>query len=161
MSSGKRRFAVRPGGGLVVGGAGLQASVQDADEAVGEPAERVVVVVSFGALLVVEGACSGGRVQRREGPGHQGVDEPVVVDEPGGDDFLLAGGAGDRAGAAVVLAGFRADVGEEPHLLLVLAQPAAQRITGVIADAVPVPSPLSSITSTPPPCGTVAGSARS
>ncbi len=66
--------------------------------------------VSFGALLVVEGACSGGCLQRRKRPGHQGVDEPVVVDEPGGDDLLLARGAGDRAGAAVVLAGLRADV---------------------------------------------------
>jgi len=85
-------FPVAPGGGLVVEGAGLQASVQDADEAVREPAERVAVVVSFGALLVVEGARSGGCLQRGEGPGHQGVDEPVVVDEPGGDDLLLAGG---------------------------------------------------------------------
>src|SRR5580704_13234691 len=110
-------FPVTPGGGLVVEGAGLQASVQDADEAVREPAERVAVVVSFGALLVVEGACSGGCLQRREGPGHQGVDEPVVVDEPGGDNLLLAGGAGDRAGAAVILAGLRADVpaGSSPN----------------------------------------------
>ena len=52
-------FPVAPGGGLVVEGAGLQASVQDADEAVGEPAERVAVVESFGALLVVEGARPG------------------------------------------------------------------------------------------------------
>jgi hypothetical protein len=41
--------------------------VQDADEAVREPPERVAVVVSFGALLVVEGAGAGGRLQRREG----------------------------------------------------------------------------------------------
>ena len=52
-------FPVTPGGGLVVEGAGLQASVQDADEAVGEPAERVAVVESVGALLVVEGAGAG------------------------------------------------------------------------------------------------------
>ena len=117
MSSGKRRFAVRPGGGLVVGGAGLQASVQDADEAVSQSPECVVVVESFGALLVIEGARSGGCVQRREGPGHQGVDEPVVVDEPGGDNLFLARRAGDRAGAAVVLAGLRADVpaGSSPN----------------------------------------------
>jgi hypothetical protein len=100
-------FPVAPCGGLVIEGPGLQASVQDADEAVREPAERVAVVVSFRALLVVEGACSGRCRQRREGPGHQRVDEPVVVDEPGGDDLLLARGAGDRAGAAVVLAGLR------------------------------------------------------
>ena len=103
-------FPVAPRGGLVVEGAGLEASVQDADEPVSEPAKCVVVFESFGALLVVEGARSGGCVQRREGPGHQGVDEPVIVDEPGGDDLLLARRASDRGRAAVVLAVLRADV---------------------------------------------------
>ena len=56
MSSGKRRFAVRPGGGLVVAGAGLQASVQDADEPVRQPPQGVVVFESLGALPVVERA---------------------------------------------------------------------------------------------------------
>jgi len=32
-----------PGGGLVVGGSGLEAAVQDADEPVGQAAEGVVV----------------------------------------------------------------------------------------------------------------------
>ncbi len=59
MSSGKRRFAVRPGGGLVVEGAGLQASVQDAGEPVGQPPQGVVVPGTFGAGLVVEGAGAG------------------------------------------------------------------------------------------------------
>ena len=57
-----------PGGGLVVEGPGLQASVQDADEAVREPAERVAVLKSFGALLVVEGARAGG-IYGSEGSG--------------------------------------------------------------------------------------------
>src|SRR6185369_3706566 len=75
-----------------------------------QPAECVIVLESFGALLVVEGAGARRGVQRRESPAHKGVDEPVVADEPGGDDLLLARRAGDRAGAAVVLAGLRADV---------------------------------------------------
>jgi hypothetical protein len=33
--------------------------VQDADEAVGEPSQGVVVAVAVGALLVVEGAGAG------------------------------------------------------------------------------------------------------
>src|SRR6266699_1218556 len=106
MSSRDRRwgevFPVAPCGGLVVEGPGLQASVQDADEPVREPSECVIVLESLGALLVVERAGAGRGVQRREGPGHEGVDEPVVVDEPGGDDLPLARGAGDGAGAAVV-----------------------------------------------------------
>src|SRR5882672_7642427 len=64
----------------------------------------------FGALLVVERTGAGRGVQRGEGPGHQGVDEPVVVDEPGGDYLLLARRAGDGAGSAVVLPGFRVGV---------------------------------------------------
>src|SRR6266545_1783002 len=103
-------FPVSPCGGLVVAGAGLQAAVQDADQPVGEPPQCVVVFESFGALLVVERAGAGRGVQRRERPGHERVDEPVVVNEPGGDDLLLARGAGDRAGAAVVLAGLRVGV---------------------------------------------------
>jgi hypothetical protein len=39
MSSGELVFTVRPGGGLVVEGAGFEAAVQDADEPVGELAE--------------------------------------------------------------------------------------------------------------------------
>src|SRR4249920_1764295 len=98
-------FPVTPGYGLVVEGAGLQAAVQDADEPVGQPAECVAVFESLGAVLVVEGARCGGCRQRREGPGHQGVYEPVVMDEPGGYDLLLARRAGDGAGGGVVLAG--------------------------------------------------------
>src|SRR5216683_7223780 len=102
MSSGKLIFAVRPGGGLVVEGAGLEASVQDADEPVGEPPQGIVVFDAAGAEVVVEGAGAGRGVQGGEGLGVQRVDEPVVVDEPGGDDLLLPGGSGDRAGGGVV-----------------------------------------------------------
>src|SRR6185437_4640436 len=91
-----------PGGGLVVEGAGLEASVEDADEPVGQPSECVVVLDSAGAELVVEGAGAGRGVQGGEGLGVERVDEPVVVDEPGGDDLLLPGGSGDGAGPGVV-----------------------------------------------------------
>ncbi|GAA2260662.1 hypothetical protein GCM10010430_50930 [Kitasatospora cystarginea] len=40
-----------------------------------------------------------------QGLGDQGVDEPVAADVPRGHDVLSTGGAGDRAGAGVVLAG--------------------------------------------------------
>src|SRR6202167_113188 len=110
MSSGKRGFAMRPGGGLVVGRAGLEASVQDADEPVRQPAQCVIVFDAAGAKLVVEGAGAGRSLRRRESPGHERVDEPAVVDEPGRDNLLLARGAGDRAGRGVVLAGLRVGV---------------------------------------------------
>ena len=59
MSSGLLGLlAVAPGGLLVVEGADFQAAVEDADEPVGEAAQGVVVLVSRGALLVVEGAGS-------------------------------------------------------------------------------------------------------
>jgi hypothetical protein len=40
-------FAVAPGGGLVVAGAGLEASVQDADESAGQSSQGVVVLESL------------------------------------------------------------------------------------------------------------------
>src|ERR1700738_3733689 len=97
--------AAGPGGCFVVAGAGFQAAMQDADEAVAELAECGVVAEAAGALLVVVGAGSGGCGQRGEGLGVQGVGEPVVADEPGQDDFAAAGRAGEGAGAGVVLAG--------------------------------------------------------
>src|SRR5258708_26136354 len=103
-------FPVRPGGCLVVEGAGPEASVQDADEPVCQPPERIVVLDAFGAELVVAGAGAGRGVQGGEGLGHEGVHEPVVVNEPGRDDFLLARGAGDRAGCGVVPAGLAVGV---------------------------------------------------
>src|SRR5512146_676803 len=101
MSSRSRRLReilpVSPGGGLVVEGAGLEASVQDADEAVREPPQGVVVLDFAGAELVVESPGARGCVQRGERLGVERVDEAVVVDEPGRDDLLLARRAGKRA----------------------------------------------------------------
>ena len=107
MSSGHRVFVVGPGGCLVVGGSGLEAAVQDADEPVGEFAQGGVVLGAAGALGVVEGAGAGRGAEGGEGLGHERVGEPVVADEPGGDDFLLPRRAGDRGGGGVVLAGLR------------------------------------------------------
>src|ERR1019366_1187266 len=98
MSSGELVFVVGPGGGLVVEGAGFEASVQDADEPVGDLAQG----------RVVPGAAGG--AEGGEGLSHERVGEPVVADEPGGDDLLLPRGAGDRGGGGVVLAGFAAGV---------------------------------------------------
>jgi len=53
VSSGSLAEVMRPGGRLVVGCAGLQASVQDADEPVGELVQRGVVVGTTAALAVV------------------------------------------------------------------------------------------------------------
>jgi len=78
---------VPPGYGLVVEGAGPKASVQDADEPVGQPPQGIVMFDSPSAELVVERAGRGRGGQGGEGLGHESVDEPVVVDEPGGDDF--------------------------------------------------------------------------
>src|SRR6266511_3990501 len=80
MSSSGLVEVVRPGGRLVVGCAGFEASVEDADESVGELAQGGVVAGAAGAL-------------------------PVVVHEPGRDGLLLPGRTGDRAGRGVVLAG--------------------------------------------------------
>jgi hypothetical protein len=50
---------VCPGGVFVVDGAGFEAAVQDADEAVAELAERGVVADAAGTELVVVGAGAG------------------------------------------------------------------------------------------------------
>src|SRR6266702_6831410 len=104
------RCVLRPGGRLVVEGAGLEASMLDADEAVGELAQGGVVLGAAGALVVVVGACSGGGLEGGEGLAHESAGEPVVVHVPGQHGFLLAGLAGDGAGAGVVLAGLRGGV---------------------------------------------------
>lgn len=59
MSSSSFVEVVRPGGGLVVEGAGFEASVQDADESIGELAQRGAVVGAAGALPVVVGPSAG------------------------------------------------------------------------------------------------------
>ena len=53
------RCVVRPGGRLVVEGAGLEAAVEDADEPVAELAQGGVVVELAGSLLVVVAAGPG------------------------------------------------------------------------------------------------------
>src|SRR5487761_1738852 len=103
-------FLLGPGGCLVVGGAGLEAAVEDADEAVGELAEGRVVLGAAGTFGVVEGAGAGRGGQGAQSLGHQRVGEPVVADEPGGDDLLLPRRAGDGGGSGVVLAGLAAGV---------------------------------------------------
>ena len=50
---------VVPGDVFVVGGAGFEAAVQDADEAVGDLAEGGLVADVAGAELAVVGVCSG------------------------------------------------------------------------------------------------------
>src|ERR1039458_7346613 len=67
---------IGPGGCLVVAGAGFQAAVLDADEAVADLAEGGVAALAAGALLVVAGAGAGGCGQRGQGPGGQGVPGP-------------------------------------------------------------------------------------
>src|ERR1017187_7444873 len=105
MARGELVFVVGPGGGLVVEGAGFEASVQDADEPVGDLAQGRVVPGAAGALGAVQGPGAGRGAEGGEGLSHERVGEPVVADEPGGDDLLLPRGAGDRGGGGVVLAG--------------------------------------------------------
>src|SRR6266571_6314549 len=97
-----------PGDRLVVERVGFETSVQDAGEPAGELAQGGVVLGAAGALGVVEGPGAWRGAEGGEGLGHQRVDEPVVMDEPRGDDLLLPGGAGDRGGGGVVFAGFAA-----------------------------------------------------
>ena len=59
MSSGRFLGVVRTRRLLVVGGAGFEAAVQDADQAVGELAQGGVVAGAAGAVLVVVGAGAG------------------------------------------------------------------------------------------------------
>lgn len=110
MSSRQRLCVMRPGGRLVVEGAGLGTAVEDADQAVGELAQGGVVACAAGSLPVVAGACAGRKPQGGECLGEEGIDEPVVVDEPGQRDLLLAGRAGDWGGPGVVLAGLSGGV---------------------------------------------------
>src|SRR5580704_17308461 len=63
------------------------------------------VLVAVSPLLGVEGPCAFGDAQGGEGLAVEGVVEAGVVDEPGGYELPLAGGAGDGAGRGVVPAG--------------------------------------------------------
>ena len=55
-----------PGGVFVVEGAGADAAVEDADEAVGEGSECLVVEVAVGSVLVVERSTAGTGGERAE-----------------------------------------------------------------------------------------------
>lgn len=101
---------VCPSGRFVVAGSRLEASVEDADEAVADLSEGGVVTGLAGALLVVVAAGSRRGPQGGECLGLQRVGEPVVADVAGLDGVALGGGPGDRAGAGLVFAGFRVGV---------------------------------------------------
>jgi hypothetical protein len=93
-SSGLGDLAVCPGGVFAVGGVVAEAAVQDADESVSQGAEGLVVQVAGGAVLVVEGACSGTCGERAEGPAVDGVVEAPVADVAGQHGAFLTGGDG-------------------------------------------------------------------
>src|SRR5260370_17446475 len=110
MSGGGLVSRAWPGGFLAVEGAGLQAAVEDADEAVGDLAEGGIVLDLGGALLVVKGTGAGRGGQGSEGLGHESVGETVIADEAGDDHFLLSGRPGGRGPSGVVLASLPAPV---------------------------------------------------
>ena len=93
--------AVSPGGGLVVAGAGPEAAVQVADEAVGERAERLVVEVASGAPPVVRVAPARAHLQRAHRPLVGSVVEPQVADEARLHGPLAAGCYRQRRGTGV------------------------------------------------------------
>ena len=82
--------SVRPGGVLVVAGSVVEAAVEDADEAVAERAEGLVVQITGGASLVVEGPAAGAVGQRAEGPLIDRVVEAAVADVAGEHRAFLA-----------------------------------------------------------------------
>src|ERR1041384_3960408 len=87
-------LVVGPGDVFVVGGAGREAAVQDADQAIAELAQGRAVADPASAELVVVAAGAGRAAQRGEGLQAEGVDEPGVVHIAGHDEGLLAGLAG-------------------------------------------------------------------
>ena len=64
--------------------------MQDADEAVAQGAQGLVVQVAGGAVLVVEGAGAGAGLQGAEGPLVDGVVEAAVADVAGQHGAFLA-----------------------------------------------------------------------
>src|SRR5689334_11947151 len=83
VSSGGGVGVVRPCGRFVVESAGLEASVQDADEAVADLPQGRVVAGLTGALFVVVAAGAGRGAQGGERLGLQRVGEAVVADVAG------------------------------------------------------------------------------
>ena len=88
--------AVCPGGVFVVEGCVAQAAVQDADEAVGQGAQGLVVGVAGGAVLVIERSGAGAGGQGAEGPLVDGVIEAAVADVAGQDGVFSARRDGQR-----------------------------------------------------------------
>ena len=70
--------------------------MQDADEAVAQGAQGLVVQVAGGAVVVVVGACAGAGGERAEGPLVEGVIEAAVTHVAGQYGAFLAGGDGQR-----------------------------------------------------------------
>ena len=97
MSSGLLGFfgwcglAVCPGGLFVVEGVVFEAAVEDADEAVGEGAEGLVVEVAVGSVLVVVETASSALGERAERGLVECVVEAPVADVSGENGFLLPG----------------------------------------------------------------------
>ena len=83
-------MAVCPGGVFVVFGLVFEAAVEDADEAVGEGTEGLVVSGAACSLLVVEHSGSGAGGDRGERPFDRGVGESVVFDPSRFDDSGFA-----------------------------------------------------------------------
>src|SRR3954466_8718405 len=103
MSSRDRVDVMRPGGRLVVEGAGLEAAVQDAYQPVGQLTQGRIVSRAAISLPVVVGPRSGRGFQRGERLRHQRVNQPVIMDEPRQRDLLLPRRTGNRRGPGVVL----------------------------------------------------------
>ena len=85
-----------PGGVFVVVGSGLYAAVEDADEAVAERSERLMMEVAAGASVVLEGAAAGAGGDRTECPVIDRVVEAAVANVPCEHGTFLAGRDGER-----------------------------------------------------------------
>ena len=85
-----------PGGGFVVGGAVGEASVEDADEAVGQGSQGLVVGSAGCPVPVVIGPRPGRGGQGGEGrPLIDGVGQAAVAGVAGQHNPFRSGGAGD------------------------------------------------------------------
>jgi hypothetical protein len=96
MSSGSLLDMMRPCGRFVVAGADLEVAAQDAYEPVGELAQRGVVFGAAGLELIVVGTSARRSVQRAEGLGGEGVDDPAIMPKIGRSRPSFARGARDR-----------------------------------------------------------------
>ena len=97
LSSGFRLecgLAVCPGGVFVVDSAVRETAVEDADKAIAEGAEGLVVEIALGPPLVVEGSATRTVADRAEGPLVDGVSESPVPNVAGHHDPFGARGSG-------------------------------------------------------------------